>query len=601
MASPRVSDRRGRTGRRGGRFALTTGLALLLCAPHAAAESPADAPGPRLTRPTFAPEPPDASTLRSDRLPPCPPDPRILEALRVSGAPDPSRVLVLVPVSPQLFPVYGVYDRPSWIVLPGCSISLEHARDGIFGGPTGIPRLRALLGITAFFGLEVANYWIGRDLNAPDWELSWTWPSWEKKLVSGEGLSLDTNRFETNAVWHPIAGAVYYLAGRGNGLGVTESFALSFFASAAWEYVAEFREKVSINDLVVTPVAGVALGEPLHRLSVFFAEGRGPVAGTLAVVTSPFRALSDWIEEGSAERTRRLDALGLPADTWHRFDLFVGAAAIAPRDRLRLAETQLGVSAELLDIPEYERPTAVERPVPPGTATRISVQASLAGGDLARFDFASRTSLGGYFWQKLRPARGGLTGYNLSVGAATGFGYAVQDWEGGWTDKLGVANVLGLTADVGLYHRGLRFRAGVGVSGDFSSVSSAAISDFLLLNGSDGIRSVLRDRKYYFALGTTIRPGISVGYRGFEVGGDTQYQAFESIEGLDRFQRQVTRDIDVHDYRLLHRAWLSYTVPGDRLKLTWLSLEHRDRSGRAGMVRAERAETRALVGVSLLF
>lgn len=608
MASSRASDRRSRIGRRGWRSALAAGLALLLGAAHAAAESPLDAQEPRSDRPIFAPQPPEPRELRSGRPLPCPTDPRILEALRVSGVADPDRMLLLVPVSPQLFPAYDSPDRvspvhgdPDWIVVPGCSLSLARTEDGIFAGPTGDRRLRAIGTIVGILGLQVGNYWIGKDLNAPDWEMSWSWPSWEKKLIAGEGMSLDTNYFDTNAVMHPFGGALYYMAGRGNYLGVPESFALSVAASVAWEYFAEYREKVSINDLIITPVAGLALGEPLHQLSMFFAAGRGPVAGALAVVTSPFRALSDWIEEGSAERTRRLDALGLPADTWHRFDLFAGVAAVAPGDQLRAAEAQIGVSAELLDIPEYERPAAAERPLPPGAATRISVQASLGGGDLTRFDFASRAGLGGYFWQDLRQARGGLSGYNLSVGAAMGFGYATQRWDDGWVDKLGIANALGLTADLGLYHRGLRLRAGVGVSGDFAAITSAALAEYESLNGSDGIKTVLDTRRYYFALGATLRPGISVGYRGVEVGGETHWQAFDSIEGLDRFQRNVTRDIDVHDQRVLHRAWASYTVPGDRLKLTWLSLEHRSRSGRAGGIDAARAETRALIGVSALF
>ena len=36
--------------------------------------------------------------------------------------------------------------------------------------------------------------------------------------------------------------------------------------STIWEYVLEWREKASINDLIVTPIAGIAMGERFYRL-----------------------------------------------------------------------------------------------------------------------------------------------------------------------------------------------------------------------------------------------------------------------------------------------------------------------------------------------
>ncbi|MCC6528196.1 MAG: DUF3943 domain-containing protein [Polyangiaceae bacterium] len=568
MEEPRAPRRPGRVGRRGQGVALALGLGLLGGAAPARAED------------LFGP-----------------PDPRIVEAMRRNGITGTEDLLWSLPLTPQVFPVR---DSPDWIVLPGFSMSLERVGEELFGGPLAPHRLRAILAMTGFLGVEIANYWIGRDLNAPDWELSWTWPSWEKKVVSGEGLSLDTNRFETNTVMHPFAGTVYYLAARGNDLGLVESFALSLLASTAWEYVAEFREKVSINDLIMTPAAGLAVGEPLDRLSRFFSAGDGVIPEMLGVLTSPFRALSDVVTEGTSARAERLDELGLPADTWHHFDLFVGAAAIPKNGELRAPETQLGVSFDLYDVPEFERPVAVERPVWPGDATRLSLQASLEEGDLARFDFHAQTSLGGYLWQDLEAGQDGPSGYNFSVGAATGFGYSMHDW-GGWVDKLGAANLLGVTADLGLYESGLRLRVGASAFADFSAVSSAAIAPYLRERGSRGIRSILADRQYYFALGGTFGPGASLGYRGVELGADVQAQVFESIEGLDRYQAQVTREVDLHDYRLAHRAWLAYTLPGNRLKVTWLTLEQRHRSGSVDTVRSARSETRLLGGLSLLF
>jgi hypothetical protein len=44
---------------------------------------------------------------------------------------------------------------------------------------------------------------------------------------------------------------------------------------ALWEYVGEWREQASINDLVVTPVSGVPVGESFFHLGALAAV-RGP-------------------------------------------------------------------------------------------------------------------------------------------------------------------------------------------------------------------------------------------------------------------------------------------------------------------------------------
>ena len=131
--------------------------------------------------------------------------------------------------------------------------------------------LRAGLELLAFLGAGFVWYWSDPELNSPDWDLNWDWQSWRKKLTLDHGgVSFDNNAFDINAYQHAKSGTAFYLTARSNNLNVLESFLFSLAAATVWEYFGEYREKVSINDLTLTPVAGMAVGEVLSQLGAFF-------------------------------------------------------------------------------------------------------------------------------------------------------------------------------------------------------------------------------------------------------------------------------------------------------------------------------------------
>jgi Domain of unknown function (DUF3943) len=72
--------------------------------------------------------------------------------------------------------------------------------------------------------------------------------------------TFDTDSWFINYVMHPYWGATYYIRARERGLDEFSSFAYSVLASTLYEFGVEaFFEKPSIQDLVVTPVAGSLL------------------------------------------------------------------------------------------------------------------------------------------------------------------------------------------------------------------------------------------------------------------------------------------------------------------------------------------------------
>lgn len=72
---------------------------------------------------------------------------------------------------------------------------------------------------------------------------------------------IDHDKLYINYVLHPYWGATYYTRGRERGLDQTSSFIYSALMSAMYEFGVEcFFEKPSIQDLIVTPVAGSLIG-----------------------------------------------------------------------------------------------------------------------------------------------------------------------------------------------------------------------------------------------------------------------------------------------------------------------------------------------------
>jgi hypothetical protein len=111
------------------------------------------------------------------------------------------------------------------------------------------------------------------------------WTGWSADFVSdGAGNFaeawtrppiMDTDHWFHNYVGHPYGGSFYYNSVRCRGATPLQSMAFAAVLSAQWEYVFEaVAERPSIQDLVITPIAGAALGELTHRMSRQMRKGR---------------------------------------------------------------------------------------------------------------------------------------------------------------------------------------------------------------------------------------------------------------------------------------------------------------------------------------
>lgn len=103
----------------------------------------------------------------------------------------------------------------------------------------------------------------------------------------------DDDQHWINYLAHPYWGAAYYVRARENGFDERASFWYSAGMSAAYEFGAEaLFEQPSIQDLVVTPVGGVIVGEYFMRLRARTLE-RYPPGAELAFGDRALLALTD--------------------------------------------------------------------------------------------------------------------------------------------------------------------------------------------------------------------------------------------------------------------------------------------------------------------
>jgi len=450
--------------------------------------------------------------------------------------------------------------------------------------------VRAILETTLALGLNIAWYWWDADFNSPDWDLRWDADSWKKKAITFEAVRLDANRFSTNAGSHTEGGTLIYLIGRGNGLGVTNSTLLALGEIVVWEYVGEFYEKPSINDMINNPLGGLAVGEPFYQLSEFF--GRGADNGinqTLATIFSPLSFVNGY----RPRRAPELDRLGLPRDVFHRFSLYTALASARWSEDTQRTESRLGISTRLNTVPGYGRPMPRAGFFGAGRITSIDAELGLGEAGMTSGLFSTRVALFGHHAQTLRRDDGGeVVGTNLLLSLVNSFDYSNRRRPGLPLDQIATFGVVAPTID--LSHRRGPVEGALHLEAvpDLAMVTSMAADDYRARSGTEGLKSSLAQHGYYYAYGGTLGAELALRFHTLEAGAALRWQRYHSIEGLDRFQERLTRDFHQMDGRSRSLFWLSVR-PLRGFADLGLSLERTNRFGTMADVRVSQVERRA--------
>lgn len=475
-------------------------------------------------------------------------------------------------------------------------ISADDAYDALVPPPKRYV-LRAAIEEVLFVGVGATWYFLD-DSNKADWDK----PSWRSRFTA-DVVRYDTNTFQMNFLWHPLSGAAYYGFPRANGLNLPAAAALGLGASLLWEYGLEFNEKISLNDLVTTPIAGIALGEFFSRLARYLnrAPGGGNRVQRAFGWTLGFsQAVHDAIDrvEPIEEDVAR-DALGYEASIAHRFEWRVGTSLARASGGGGFAVADVLLDGRLVAIPGYLRPGSFRGFFGDANVTRLDMRTS-AGPEGFGFELDADTVLLGLHAQRVQRSNAGPRGFAVVAGSSVGYGYR-RDAFDTYEDRVATARLPGIALDVDALFGRATLHAAARLSGDLAGVHAESFAEWREQNPDLRTKSILEREGYYYGWGFSESLEVALELPFFALEGAVAHARYASHEGLDRNQEELEFDVEasdrVVDLELLTRFRLARAFA----LFLELGASHRLRSSRVGDVVTERALDRVYVRLGQVF
>ncbi|MFT3925543.1 MAG: DUF3943 domain-containing protein [Myxococcales bacterium] len=411
----------------------------------------------------------------------------------------------------------------------------------------------------AFLGIGAGWYFLDKGTNIVDWDN----PAWDQRFTR-HVLRLDNNAFPINFVWHPLSGAAFHAAARANGSSLFGAMAFSAFTSAAWEYLVEFREKVSVNDLIVTPVAGIALGEFASQLGRYLHRtARHPtrVQRTFGWLFGPMEAIHNGRRPSRGLGTPA-DNLGFSADIWHRFSLQAGYAAgldWVPRsahlDSESVRGAELRSELELVAVPSHLHAGSFRRFFHDADVTRLRLRGSLGPAQQQDIDLFAQSTLFGFYQQRM-PEPG--QGHSWLAGFQLAYRYRRMSF-GEFTDDLGLA-LGGLSLRSWTRTRNCLVDIGLDVGPGMSGIHSFRYDDWANEHTSEVGKSILEKHGYSYGFGGWGQFTLAIESEFVRLTTRLHAGQYDSKQGLDRTQEKVTDDAPTRE-RLLDLEGIFELMP----------------------------------------
>ncbi len=473
---------------------------------------------------------------------------------------------------------------------------------------------RALLEAGTFLTFSTLNYWRKYSDFIEDWQFGLNWKDQRRKLFTSEGHRLDSNTMQLN--WtHAAAGAIYYNWARTNRLSAGESTLVAAGASVVWEFVSEWREISAINDHVFTVAGGLAIGEPLFQIGHYYRNRPGVTNRIAETLSNPILAANDLLD-GSTRPPR------VPVDTDHDFHLSLGGrSGVLTADDRRPSVGAAELAMRVITLPGYGEPGSgrgfADRVIDSGIRFGLDAGSGSAG----EFALRTRTTLFGWWWKQVRlDGEGRRHGYDVWLGCGTAWDVwrksPVVDYDGKelgmtekwfpreqptrYADKSSFVHLPGPTLALTRYDGRLWTRLDLHATVDFGMVNALAFNRYSATHPIAGVKTTLHNWGYYYALGGTAAGSLEVRYGPVRASAGLEYQRVGSIEGLDRYQSDITDDSHLKDSRLSYGVGLSVQVPGTPVFAT-AGAERLSRWGQFHDVTERRHETRIGYGLGVRF
>jgi len=430
--------------------------------------------------------------------------------------------------------------------------------------------LRATLEITAVLALGTAYYWTQRDRNQHDWD----YPDAATRF-SNLAIAFDANRRPTNHLRHPISGSLYYGFSRLNGMSVPTAIGFAVASAATYELL-EWREKVSINDLIFTPVGGIAIGEFFVHLGDYLHSApRGGHWYHRAV-----GATLGWAHElhprARAIDTLPADALGLSSYFAHRFDLRFGATTARNDQGAFTSLFEATATAEIVAVPGFLRPGRFALKFSDGNFTEARIHVAATASSQRIYDVSFDASLFGRYAQDIALNDAGRLGRASLMAIGTSLRYVDRNVLGR-SDGFGIAHILGPVVRLWALRGDFLARLDGTAHLDFAGSQSLAYPLWVERYGAEGTRTSLRRAGYDHAIGWSARVRGLLSYRGLEIATGAFVGVYGSLDRWDRFQSTVTQNVHTTERIVELEASLAWRLPSLPLQIR----VHADHLGRA--------------------
>lgn len=483
---------------------------------------------------------------------------------------------------------------------------------------------RAFLESALLLAGSTTDYWRTYHDFKEDWQFRFTWKDQRRRFFTSESPKFDSNSFWFNYS-HALAGAYYYSCARTNGLNSLVSSLFTLGMSTFWECVSEWREVISVNDMIMTPFGGPNVGEPLFQLSSYFSHRKGLLNRVMSFIFSPFLVANNWFDRRSGPT-----ANSVPDASWHRFRLFAGPrnGSYSPAGT-HYRQFNLGFEMETITVPGYGEARTFRRTQFDTLSSSIFIDFSLSSAGQEEFNIRTQAVLFGYTWQSLpKGGDGSSCGMSGSLGAGCAFDIykkrplawydgSAQVPGGGpalsdarfrrptpteFTDKMAAISLVGPVLDLSGFAPRLQVRWMTKAFFDFAMVNALAYNRFTEKYDNSGVKTTLLNWGYYYAWGTTLASDLAADWRQWRLRGYIGFQSYDSIQGQDRFQflGVVTDDFKLHDTRLVWRFKLGYALPRTPVELA-LAAEGIGRRGNILEVHERYQESRIYYQVGVLF
>ena len=494
---------------------------------------------------------------------------------------------------PDVAPLNGFLD------IDGHERPFTPASEQAFNAPRGAPRYwLAAAEDLVFLGFGTAFYWLRTDINQKDWDR----PSLMDRLTLA-AVRFDNNDSLTNHVVHPFSGAAYYATARVNNIDPLPASLYAFGGSLVWESALEWRELISINDMVFTSVGGLAMGEFFFQMGEYATTRRHPNwLGTVGEWTFGMpRAVHRAIFDDQPPHSELPpDALGLDSSRSHRF--YVAPQFMTIADRMT-HERMYGLvaEAELARLPGFGRPGRFATTFSQGNFTEASVETNTNENDGLDLDLWFLATFWGRYAQTYDlPAPGEEpAGHATMIGLSTALRYADHHFLDR-RDQVAVCHLLGPNFSFFGQTGSLRTRLDANAHVDFAAIRSLAFEDWRRDHDPTGVKSVLVDQNYQFHMGGSTRVRASAQWGPALAGVRGAFGLYESLEGADRFEEKVSHDLHGSERLWEWGAWVGGSVPPAHLEIR-LGLDAFGRDSHIADVRVRRWDLRTRLSVGAIF